>query len=73
VLLFNWLSARLASYEAGLTHAKSELVDKLESGTDASLASRSAVGEAGIEDSKALPFSAALTANTVQREVLGES
>lgn len=33
VLLFNWLSGRLASYEAGLAHAKSELVDTLESGT----------------------------------------
>ncbi len=37
VLLFNWLSARLASYEAGLTHAKSELVDTLESGGGAQL------------------------------------
>ena len=32
VLLFNWLSGRLATYEAGLAHAKSELVDTLESG-----------------------------------------
>jgi biopolymer transport protein ExbB/TolQ len=33
VLLFNWLSGRLAAYEAGLAHAKSELVDTLESGS----------------------------------------
>jgi biopolymer transport protein ExbB/TolQ len=32
VLLYNWLSGRLAKYEAGLAHAKSELVDTLESG-----------------------------------------
>jgi biopolymer transport protein ExbB/TolQ len=32
VLLFNTLSARLAKYEAGLAHAKSELVDMLETG-----------------------------------------
>jgi biopolymer transport protein ExbB/TolQ len=32
VLLFNWLSGRLAKYEAGLEHAKSELVDTLEGG-----------------------------------------
>lgn len=32
VLLFNALSARLAKYEAGLAHAKSELVDMLEAG-----------------------------------------
>lgn len=29
VLLFNWLSARIAKYEAGLTHARSELADHL--------------------------------------------
>jgi biopolymer transport protein ExbB/TolQ len=32
VLLFNWLSARLAKYEAGLAHAQSELVDTLDGG-----------------------------------------
>jgi biopolymer transport protein ExbB/TolQ len=32
VLIFNWLSGRLATYEAGLGHAKSELVDTLEGG-----------------------------------------
>jgi hypothetical protein len=31
VLLYNWLSARLSKYEAGLMHAQSELVDALES------------------------------------------
>lgn len=31
VLLFNWLSGRLANYEAGLGHARSELIDTLES------------------------------------------
>ncbi|MFW6067760.1 MAG: MotA/TolQ/ExbB proton channel family protein [Myxococcota bacterium] len=30
VLLFNWLSGRIASYEAGLVNAGSELVDRLE-------------------------------------------
>jgi biopolymer transport protein ExbB/TolQ len=30
VLIFNWLSSRLAKYEAGLGHAMSELVDMLE-------------------------------------------
>lgn len=30
VLLFNWLSARLASYEQGLNRARGELVDRLE-------------------------------------------
>lgn len=33
VLLFNWLSTRLAHYEAGLTRARGELVDRLEGGT----------------------------------------
>jgi biopolymer transport protein ExbB/TolQ len=31
VLVFNWLSARIADYEAGLLNAGSELVDRLES------------------------------------------
>jgi biopolymer transport protein ExbB/TolQ len=31
VLVFNWLSARIANYEAGLLNAGSELVDRLES------------------------------------------
>jgi biopolymer transport protein ExbB/TolQ len=30
VLVFNWLSARIANYEAGLLNAGSELVDRLE-------------------------------------------
>ncbi|MEY4579450.1 MAG: hypothetical protein RL701_4153 [Pseudomonadota bacterium] len=32
VLLFNWLSSRLATYEQGLGRARSELVDRLEGG-----------------------------------------
>jgi biopolymer transport protein ExbB/TolQ len=32
VLLFNWLSARIARYEAGLTHARHELADHLAGG-----------------------------------------
>lgn len=40
VLVFNWLSGRIARYEAGLANAGSELVDQLEAGS-----SRSAVRE----------------------------
>jgi len=32
VLLFNWLSARIATYEQGLNRARGELVDRLEGG-----------------------------------------
>jgi biopolymer transport protein ExbB/TolQ len=32
VLLFNWLSTRIARYEGGLTHARQELVDHLAGG-----------------------------------------
>jgi biopolymer transport protein ExbB/TolQ len=32
VLLFNWLSTRIARYEAGLSHARHELVDHLAGG-----------------------------------------
>jgi biopolymer transport protein ExbB/TolQ len=32
VLLFNWLSSRISRYEAGLTHARHELVDHLAGG-----------------------------------------
>lgn len=32
VLLFNWLSGRIAKYESGLANAGSELVDRLEAG-----------------------------------------
>lgn len=41
VLLFNWLSGRIARYEAGLTHARNELVDHL----------AGAVAEAEVDDS----------------------
>jgi len=32
VLVFNWLSGRIAAYEAGLANAGSELIDQLEAG-----------------------------------------
>lgn len=32
VLIFNWLSGRIADYEAGLINAGSELIDRLETG-----------------------------------------
>jgi|SRR5690606_3242305 len=35
VLAFNWLSGRIATYEAGLANAGSELVDQLEAGSSA--------------------------------------
>jgi biopolymer transport protein ExbB/TolQ len=35
VLAFNWVSARIAKYEAGLANAGSELVDQLEAGSTA--------------------------------------
>jgi biopolymer transport protein ExbB/biopolymer transport protein TolQ len=34
VLLFNWLSARLVSYEQGLSRARRELVDRLEGNSE---------------------------------------
>jgi biopolymer transport protein ExbB/TolQ len=34
VLVFNWLSGRVARYEAGLANAGSELIDQLEAGTE---------------------------------------
>ena len=34
VLLFNWLCTRIARYEAGLNHARHELVDLLAGGGD---------------------------------------
>jgi hypothetical protein len=34
VLVFNWLSGRIANYEAGLLNAGSELVDRLETTPD---------------------------------------
>ncbi len=52
VLIFNWLSGRLAKYEAGLAHAGSELVDTLESGRPTAAAS--STGKR-VEDSGAAP------------------
>jgi len=49
VLLYNWLSGRLAKYEAGLQHAKSELVDTLESGVKPGVRSSEVTG-AGYDD-----------------------
>jgi biopolymer transport protein ExbB/TolQ len=40
VLIFNWLSSKIANYEAMLLNAGSELVDRLEIGADAILADR---------------------------------
>jgi biopolymer transport protein ExbB/TolQ len=37
VLLFNWLSSRLNTYEQGLGRARSELVDRLEGGSPTSM------------------------------------
>jgi biopolymer transport protein ExbB/TolQ len=69
VLLYNWLSARLASYEAGLAHAKSELVDALESGSAPRRAA--SLVESGDPDTDAelagMPLAAAPVAATVQR------
>lgn len=49
VLLFNWLSSRIAKYEAGLTHARNELVDHLTGGSadDAEDETRAAVATGG--------------------------
>jgi biopolymer transport protein ExbB/TolQ len=46
VLVFNWLSGRIANYEAGLLNSGSELVDRLEIVAGAALATRSAPGAA---------------------------
>lgn len=40
VLVFNWLSGRIAKYEAGLANAGSELVDQLEADTKVKPAAR---------------------------------
>jgi biopolymer transport protein ExbB/TolQ len=36
VLVFNWLSAKIANYEAGMVNAGGELIDRLESGSRSS-------------------------------------
>jgi biopolymer transport protein ExbB/TolQ len=63
VLIFNSLSSRLAKYEAGLAHAKSELVDMLESGghraADSAEFARGASGEpAALKRGAAVPTTA---------------
>src|SRR5262245_30183786 len=50
VLIYNWLSGRLAKYEAGLDHAKSELVDTLEASARPSADGDVADSVAGYED-----------------------
>ncbi len=47
VLVFNWLSGRIAKYEAGLANAGSELVDALEAGSVAAKPSAEASEGAG--------------------------
>jgi biopolymer transport protein ExbB/TolQ len=49
VLIYNWLSGRLATYEAGLAHAKSELVDTLEAGATPSANSDTAGSDPGYD------------------------
>jgi biopolymer transport protein ExbB/biopolymer transport protein TolQ len=51
VLIFNWLSGRIARYEAGLANAGSELIDQLEAGTEGSTG---AVRERDSEESGAV-------------------
>lgn len=56
VLLYNWLSGRLAKYEAGLAHAKSELIDTLEAGVKPAPADD--VAGAGYEEAPAVKHGA---------------
>jgi biopolymer transport protein ExbB/TolQ len=54
VLVFNWLSARIADYEAGMLNAGSELVDRLETGGPIEVGSeQSAEPKAGAGEVKA--------------------
>jgi biopolymer transport protein ExbB/biopolymer transport protein TolQ len=48
VLVFNWLSGRIADYEAGLINAGSELVDRLETGVVPASTEGQAAGDAAI-------------------------
>jgi hypothetical protein len=59
--MFNWLSGRLAKYEAGLAHAKSELVDTLESGAKPSAGAGAELdGAPGYEDAPAVKHGTAV-------------
>jgi biopolymer transport protein ExbB/TolQ len=60
VLIYNWLSGRLAKYEAGLAHAKSELVDMLESGAAVPHARRAADTSEHYDDAPAVKQAAAV-------------
>lgn len=53
VLVFNSLSARLAKYEAGLQHTKSELVDNLDSSTGGKAEGGGKVAKREVEGEKA--------------------
>lgn len=55
VLAFNWLSNRVAKYEAGLANAGSELVDQLEAGVTGGGA---AEGESAAPDGEPVPSAA---------------
>lgn len=56
VLLFNWLSGRIAKYESGLANAGSELVDRLEAG--GSLVVREVEQDDGAPSATAVPSAA---------------
>jgi biopolymer transport protein ExbB/TolQ len=51
VLIFNWLSAKIANYEAGMVNAGQELIDRLETSSGGQAASR---GQAGPQSGR--PF-----------------
>jgi biopolymer transport protein ExbB/TolQ len=51
VLVFNWLSGRIADYESGMLNAGSELIDRLETGGSGP----SSNAGAGVETNTALP------------------
>lgn len=58
VLLFNWLSTRLAHYEANLTRARGELVDRLEGGSVTPMSERA--DESGVATATAMGRQATL-------------
>lgn len=47
VLLFNWLAAKIANYEAGMVNAGQELIDRLETSTTGQAASRGQASQSG--------------------------
>ena len=48
VLVFNWLSARIADYESGMVNAGSELIDRLETGAALQPAAAGAVEDGSV-------------------------